>query len=71
MLHQGLPPATHGGVERLNLSPIPIMPTLMSYLDAPLRLRSSFNRPRHQEWWRWITFVLGLCLGWILHTHLG
>jgi hypothetical protein len=47
------------------------MPTLMTYLDAPLRLRSSLNRPRHQEWWRWITFVLGLCLGWILHTHLG
>ncbi len=47
------------------------MPTLMTYLDAPLRLRTSCNSPRHPDLWRWIAFVLGLCLGWILHTHLG
>ncbi len=43
----------------------------MTYFDAPLRLRASLHRPRHPDRWRWITFVLGLCLGWVLHTYLG
>ena len=47
------------------------MPTLMSYLDAPLRLRSSSHRLRPTDLWRLLFMLLGFCLGWILHTHLG
>lgn len=47
------------------------MPTLMSYLDEPLRLRSSSNRQRPTDLWRLIFMLLGFCLGWILHTYLG
>ena len=47
------------------------MPTLMSYLDEPLRLRSSSNRMRPTDLWRLLFMLLGFCLGWVLHTYLG
>ncbi|MCB1278337.1 hypothetical protein [Prosthecobacter sp.] len=48
------------------------MPTLMTSLDTPLRLRATpTRRPPHPDWWRWLTFVLGFSLGWILHMQIG
>jgi hypothetical protein len=53
----------------MNLSPDKPMPTLMTLLDERRPLISNHRRP---HWaWPWITFLLGLALGWILHLHLS
>ena len=54
----------------MNLSPDKPMPTLMTLLDERRPLT-----PSHRRWpygsWPWITFLLGLALGWILHPHIS
>jgi len=47
------------------------MPTILHYLDEPLRLRVSSRRQRPSERGRFICLLLGFCLGWILHSVLS
>jgi hypothetical protein len=46
------------------------MPTIMHYLDEPLRLRVSSRHQRPTDLWRLLCLLLGFCLGWILHSVL-
>ena len=54
----------------MNLSPDKPMPTLMTLLDERRPLAFTHRRRPHGPW-PWITFLLGLALGWILHPHLS
>ena len=54
----------------MNFSPDKPMPTLMTLLDERRPLASTYRRRPHWSW-PWITILLGLVLGWILHPHLS